>query len=383
MLTKDLLVVVDRLYEAALLPAAWPQALEELAAACGATGATISRGAIPEPALASPNLEASTREYAAQWWRHDDRARRVAARFQGYPLTEADIVKPDERRRDPFYQEFLKGYGLETFAAVLLDPLPGMRLGLMVERGAKPFTKRELEALSILSRHVSRALAATARLGLTEAFANDHAVAAEHTPYGMIFLDRESKVRYANASAQRLLGDGLVVKDGVLLAAAPGSQAELDRLIARIRPGSPDPDGMAFLGRQSGKGPLALLGVPLRPIQDRILDRLGIASGGVLLLVYDLAAGGMPSVARALQQMGLTPAQARIAEAVGKGSSLRAAAELVGVVESTARTQLKAAYARLGLGRQSELAILVTKLAAMATTTDQAAASGGPELANS
>ena len=38
------------------------------------------------------------------------------------------------------------------------------------------------------------------------------------------------------------------------------------------------------------------------------------------------------------------------------------------MVEGTARTQLKAAFARLGVSRQSELAILITKLGMVANT---------------
>ena len=57
MSAPECLRVIDGLYEAALLPSEWPTALQSLAAACGGVGVAVSRGQIPEPALASPSLK--------------------------------------------------------------------------------------------------------------------------------------------------------------------------------------------------------------------------------------------------------------------------------------------------------------------------------------
>jgi DNA-binding CsgD family transcriptional regulator len=81
-----------------------------------------------------------------------------------------------------------------------------------------------------------------------------------------------------------------------------------------------------------------------------------------LLILQDLAAEDEPDVSHCLQQLGLTRAQARIAQLVGRGLSVKDAATAAGVAEGTARSQLKASFSRLGIGRQSELASLVTRL---------------------
>jgi DNA-binding NarL/FixJ family response regulator len=108
-------------------------------------------------------------------------------------------------------------------------------------------------------------------------------------------------------------------------------------------------------------------GVPIGRKHPTSLDRLGVGSSGGLLLIHDLAVERPRSIAMDLQRMGLTSAQARVAELVGLGMSVKQAAEELGIVESTARVQLKAVFARLGISRQSELAILVTKLGALVT----------------
>jgi DNA-binding CsgD family transcriptional regulator len=243
-----------------------------------------------------------------------------------------------------------------------VSPLPGLRYVLNLEGGAEPFGGAQVETFAVLAPHVSRALATTARLGLTEAYSGDLATALEHTPCGMIFLTPNGQVSFTNDRTERLLGDGLTIEGRTLRSASPDDQAALDALVSSILPGSVRATAEVLVARPSGKGPLLVQGVPIRPRQDRYYERLGIATGGGLLLVQDLAGEGGRSVGADLRRLGLTPAQARVAELVGSGYSPREAASEIGIVESTARAQLKQAYARLGLSKQSELAILVTKL---------------------
>jgi DNA-binding CsgD family transcriptional regulator len=356
--------VIDQLYDAALVPAKWPQALETLALACGGLGVAVSRGRIPEPALASPSLQRSTAEYARNWWRHDSRAPRLGQAYRGRPVTDSDLFTVEERRHDPYYQEFLRLHGVENFAAIVLSPMPGMNLTVSVE-GPQPFGTSELDTFSLLAPHVSRALATTSRLALTEAFSRDLVFAAEHLKGGLIFLTPEGQAGFANDQAASMFNDGLNVDRGRVVAANAQDQAMLDRLIARILSGSAHSDERVFISRPSGKSPLVVQGVPIPPKQQPSLDRLGVAGGGGLLLIHDLASERSPSVARDLERMGLTRAQARVAELVGSGVPVKQAAEALGTAEGTVRVQLKAVFARLGVTRQSELAILITKLASL------------------
>jgi DNA-binding CsgD family transcriptional regulator len=60
---------------------------------------------------------------------------------------------------------------------------------------------------------------------------------------------------------------------------------------------------------------------------------------------------------------GLTPAEARVAALIGSGLSPRQAAEKLGISEGNVRTTLKHVFTKVGVSRQSELAVLLTKLA--------------------
>jgi len=59
---------------------------------------------------------------------------------------------------------------------------------------------------------------------------------------------------------------------------------------------------------------------------------------------------------------GLAPAEARVATLIGAGLSPRQAAAKLGISEENARTTLKRVFAKVGVSRQSELAILLAKL---------------------
>jgi DNA-binding CsgD family transcriptional regulator len=361
MIGSECLGVIDRLYEAALLPSEWPATLQALAATCGGVGVAVSRGQIPEPALASPSLLESTADYASTWWRHDSRAPRLPPSLHATPLTDADLLDPEEQARDPYYQEFLRPHGLGSFAAVALSPQPGVRLTMSLE-GPRPFDSRSIEILTRLRPHVERALATTIRLGLTEGFSRDLLIASEHATCGMILLAADGQVTFANPQAERMLGDGLSITGKEILATAPQTRSDLARLIASILPGSGRTGGIVPVVRPSGKKPLLVQGIAIEPRRQPSLERLGVTSGGGLLILQDLAAEDEPDVSHCLQQLGLTRAQARIAQLVGRGLSVKDAAAAAGVAEGTARSQLKASFSRLGIGRQSELASLVTRL---------------------
>jgi DNA-binding CsgD family transcriptional regulator len=82
-----------------------------------------------------------------------------------------------------------------------------------------------------------------------------------------------------------------------------------------------------------------------------------------LLLLSDPERPVPLECAAALQLLGLTPAEARLAVVVADGNTARDAAVILGITENTARSSLKLVYDKLGIGRQTELAKLVANLA--------------------
>lgn len=82
----------------------------------------------------------------------------------------------------------------------------------------------------------------------------------------------------------------------------------------------------------------------------------------VLLILNDLEKKVQPSANELMRIFRLTAAEARLAALISTGMSLEAATEQLGIARETARTQLKAIFAKTGVHRQSELVALTSKL---------------------
>lgn len=94
----------------------------------------------------------------------------------------------------------------------------------------------------------------------------------------------------------------------------------------------------------------------LLPMESSFGSTLGI------LVVTTFDPLDVPSTKLVGKLFGLPSAEARVAGLIGSGLSPRQAAEKLGISEGNVRTALKHVFAKVGVSRQSELAILLTKL---------------------
>jgi PAS domain S-box-containing protein len=83
---------------------------------------------------------------------------------------------------------------------------------------------------------------------------------------------------------------------------------------------------------------------------------------GILIVTPVGDAGGI-SVDTVRRLFDLAPDEARVASLIGAGLRPKEAAEKLGISEGTVRTTLKHVFSKVGVSRQSELAVLCSKLA--------------------
>jgi DNA-binding CsgD family transcriptional regulator len=97
------------------------------------------------------------------------------------------------------------------------------------------------------------------------------------------------------------------------------------------------------------------------PISEQSNDRFLTRARAIVLLMNPAAAGlADPSPVRDV--LGITLGEARIASLIGSGLSPKEAAEKLGIAEETARSVLKRVFSKVGVSRQSELAVLIARL---------------------
>jgi PAS domain S-box-containing protein len=125
---------------------------------------------------------------------------------------------------------------------------------------------------------------------------------------------------------------------------------------------------LACLDRRSGDkfvGPARVLTVDgYPPLVFHLLPMKGSFGStlGILVLTR-LGATGVPSSDLVQRLFALAPAEARVAALIGSGLSPRQAAEKLSISEGNVRTTLKHVFTKVGVSRQSELAVLLTKFA--------------------
>ena len=364
-------VAVAKIYDAALSPVLWSEALQAIADCFDDVGTILIYGRDDGTfgVVESPALSDCVSEYRDGWAGRDIRA--IRARDRGYfsnrdVITDRDVIQPDEMEIDPFYAEFLPKHGLKFFAAAMVSPDPHVEVALSVQRarGKPEYSDRELEVVGKLGGHVEKALRLSLRLMDAESINVGLGSALARIRIGVFALDSLGRVVFSNEAGQAFLGDGLELVDGrrrLLPIAgpalgtsvlAPAAAGDLRDLTAISKP--------TLVHRQRSRRPLALYALPISMSSIRANQFLAHARTIVVLIDSDIADPPDPSILRDI--LGLTLGEAKIASLVGTGISPRGAAEKLGIAEETVRSTLKRVFSKVGVARQNELAALMTRL---------------------
>ncbi len=170
-----------------------------------------------------------------------------------------------------------------------------------------------------------------------------------------IVVGKQNRLEFMNPAAEVLLPDLFEVRSRTLHTLKTADQHRLESLLRVAEQYAPTGTNLHTELFHARDG---------RPIIAEALsiDRAVTGDDAVVLLLSDPGNDARTRPEPALQLLGLTPAEARIAALVGAGKSPREVALAVGNSESTVRTSLKCIYSKLQIGRQAELARIVTRL---------------------
>ena len=229
------------------------------------------------------------------------------------------------------------------------------RLRVSRHRSQSDFTRAERGRLQRLVPHLRIAVDLFEKLQFAGA---EHGVfhsAAQGLGIGLVVLDRNRRIVSSNGLAEQLLaeGEGLRRSGDELRLASPADQRRIVDLLAGRAAPAPLP---RFRIARAQRGDLVLTA--------RALD-LGAIHAGTGALALFLSRPGAeaaadPEAIRTL--LGLTPAEARLAAALGAGHNLVTAAAQLGIAHNTAKVPLRAVFDKTGVHRQSQLVALLASL---------------------
>jgi DNA-binding CsgD family transcriptional regulator len=368
--------LIDRIYEAAALPEFWPAVLDELTAAgsgcltimstsgplrnirsrsSSTVGCALGKG--DWRWLASKDGVELTKQYFAENWpqRTDRMDRLLRALHPGF-MGDLDLYTREELDREAIFKDFLRPRGMGWGVATAITVPTGDMLVFDIERRleAGPAEPETVRRLDMLRPHLARAGFLSCRL------------AFERMRAAVLALDQLGLPAC-------LIGHNLRI-----LAVNPRLEAMLDRLIQdrcpRISLVNRNADALLAEAlnqlRLQGNGS-AVRSIPV-PASDEeppmILHLIPIKraandifSGVTAILVVTPVVPAEVPTAEVLQGLfDLTPAEARVARAVAKSETIEAIAKAFGVSKGTVRNQLKAVFAKTGVARQTDLALLLS-----------------------
>jgi hypothetical protein len=275
------LALVDRVYAAALDERAWPEVLRQLASLLGGTGATLELHDLRSGQLEffeSADIDPSgTAAYVAHYAAVCPRVVELPRHPAGTVMVDRDHITEAQMDRDEFYADFLARYDLRYYVSGTLAN-DGTRAGVIAVQRTRRSGHASATEVALMQRvlpHVRRALDVALRIRGLEQDAAGLAGALDRLRHGVVLVDRQGRVRFANREAVTLLDDGaLAIRAGMLVALDAGDRPRLAKLLAAAiaREGLA---GATQVGAMHPRGPLYVTALPLSPVtRAHYADRL-------------------------------------------------------------------------------------------------------------
>jgi DNA-binding CsgD family transcriptional regulator len=366
--------LIDRIYEAAAVPEFWPAVLDDLTAAASgfATIMSTSRrlgnprsSAPPGCALgkgdwrwmASRDGVDLTRQYFAEKWqqRTDRMDRLIRAQHPGF-MGDLDIYAPGELDREAIFTDFLWPRGLGWGVGTAIPVPTGDLLVFDIERRreAGPVEPETVRRLDMFRPHLARAGFLSCRLAFERMRAA--VLALEQIGLPACLIGQNLRIMAINPGLEAIL-DRLIQDRCQRIGLVNGNA---DALLAEAlnqlnSPGNGSAVRSIPVPADDEQPPMILHLIPIKRAANDIFS--GVAA---IFIVTPVVPAEVPT-AEVLQGLfDLTPAEARVARAIAKSETIDAIAKTFGVSEGTVRNQLKAVFAKIGVARQVDMALLLS-----------------------
>lgn len=279
----------------------------------------------------------------------------------GSLFTEHDVLGKDAFLKSEFYNDWLRPQDVYATLACKLAEEGDTVTVVSVQRPHRfgDFDGEDLHLLGRLVPHLQRAARMETRLASEAAACDSSAGALDLLAHGVILLDADGIVCFANRRAEEILSanDGLTVVRRHLAASCAQETAPLRKLVfeAAQRGGT----GGAFrVTRPDARRALDLL---VMPLSQKSSPWGPSPTAQVAILVTDPERTALPSCRLLRDAYGLTRAEAAVTLELLRGADAAAAAESLGLALPTVRTHLRNVFRKTGTSRQADLVRLLAQ----------------------
>lgn len=349
--------LIDRIYEAAVVPELWPRVLHDISVLSGCLGGVLFTTAAREITrwTSSDGTRSLFEEFLANQAAQDDNIRlkkSVAARHHGF-LGNHQLYGRAEMDQSAIYTDFFFPRGLGYMTGTVL-PMPNGDIAVFdLERRFSdgPVSTEEVARLDVLRPHLARAAALSTRLNLERARAIVDALGQAGMPAAV--LGNADRVLAANPAIQALSRQIVFLAHSKIgLCDASSSQLLTTALATLSQQGS-----TSSIPLPSTEGAVAGV-LHVLPLPGTARE---IFSGAkALLIVTQLDRPASPTAELLTGLFDLTASEAKVARGVSEGRSVDEIATALGLSRETVRFYLKGVFAKTGVSRQVDLAALLS-----------------------
>lgn len=349
--------IIDRIYEASVIPDLWIDILDRLAAIAHCDGGILI-AADPQQsvrALSSDSLSPMLSAFINEgWMRQNIRASRLRPmNYSGF-VVDLDIVTPEEAETDPLYVNCLRKYGGGVGTGTVIPAPSGDLIIFNIERSYKKghVDRSVLPALDSLRPHLARSALLSVRLGLERARAMAETLGRLELPGAV--LGANGRVLSNNALLERMHTQFISAAGGRLVI----SHRPANELFQASLANSLSLDSISYSIPVPATDDCPACVAHLLPVRRQARDIFTGAAN--IFVVTSLSSPKAPPAHILYGLFDLSPAEARVAQRLVEGSSVEEIATASYLSQETVRKQLKSVLAKTGTSRQAELVGLLT-----------------------
>lgn len=353
-----MLDVVDKIYEAALIPEKWESVLIDVNEVVGTRGGVIfAQSEVGMTCVATPAAADIFRRFAEEGWDKYNTRRQRADRLDhaGF-VTDLDVFQPHEFANEPLYRDFLYPLGLGWSVGTHIVTPDGDKIAASFDGDfdAGPISRAKADWLDSIRPHLARALSLAGRLKIATASRIADGLGAFGLPACVV--NSQGRMLAANALMQRMIPSKIMdSRERIKLRHMPSDRLLQNALVQlALRPADAGVLSIPVPASEEEAASVVNI-VPVRGMGRDVLP------GGLFLLtISTLASSAIPGVSLLRGLFDLTPSEAKVARFAAGGVAPKDISALAGVSPNTVKTHLKSIYAKTGVEHHGALVRLLS-----------------------
>jgi DNA-binding CsgD family transcriptional regulator len=344
--------IVDDIYEAGAVPERWPALLQRITDMVEARGTLmfVARQASLKY-FASPAIEPLIPPYFERGYQfRDERTKRLFEYNHAGFVQDLDVFTPEEWEADPIRRELWAPEGLGWGVATHLPMPTGESIIIHAERNGTrgPVERPYVDELDRLRPHLARATLMSSRLAFERASGAVDALGMMGLPAAV--LDVLGRIFVANSAFEALMPSAFLDRQTGVELAEPGPNALFRGAFEAATSDTTAVPLSLPMPARDGLPPMILHLVPVRGAARDVFSR-----ASVVLFVTPVVVADVPTAEVIQGLFDLTPTEARVARALGRGETVAEIAAGNGVAQPTIRNQIREIFAKTGVNRQADL----------------------------